>query len=197
MARTLTHRWKVSAAGAFVVIVLIGIAAGNGGEAADDFSAPGTETQAAIDLFKAHSPAFAGADSTVVFKVAEGRIDDPGQRPRSRVRWRRSPGSREWTTGQRSVRRGWRDLAGQGLASVDVRYSTDPSEIKKADGEALVAAGESTEKSGVQAAARGLIDIGAEQDAPVRRAGRRLHRDLPARVPVPLLGGDGATLVAR
>jgi hypothetical protein len=43
--RTLTHRWKISAVGAFLVIVLIGIAAGTGGEAADDFSAPGTETQ--------------------------------------------------------------------------------------------------------------------------------------------------------
>ena len=45
LARTLTHRWKLSAVGAFLVIVLIGIAAGTGGEAADDFSAPGTETQ--------------------------------------------------------------------------------------------------------------------------------------------------------
>ena len=78
LARTLTHRWKISAVGAFLVIVLIGIAAGTGGEAADDFSAPGTETQKAIDLFKAHSPAFAGADSTLVFNVDEGKITDPG-----------------------------------------------------------------------------------------------------------------------
>jgi len=77
LARTLTHRWKISAVGAFLVIVLIGIAAGTGGEAADDFSAPGTETQKAIDLFKAHSPAFAGADSTLVFNVDEGKISDP------------------------------------------------------------------------------------------------------------------------
>src|SRR3954463_9110496 len=78
LARTLTHRWKMSALGAFLVIVLLGLAAGAGGEAADDFSAPGTETQSAIDLFKAHSPALAGADSTLVFSVEQGKITDPG-----------------------------------------------------------------------------------------------------------------------
>ena len=31
------------------------------------------------------------------------------------------------------------------LASVDVRYSTEPGEIKKEDGESLIAAGESAE----------------------------------------------------
>jgi RND superfamily putative drug exporter len=54
------------------------------------------------------------------------------------------------------------------LASVDVRYRTDPSDIEKEDGEALIAAGETAEKDGVDFAARGLvIDVGSEQDAPV------------------------------
>ena len=78
LARTLTHRWKISAVVAFLVVVVIGAAASAGGEAADDFSAPGTETQSAIDLFKAHSPALAGADSTLVFSVADGRITEHG-----------------------------------------------------------------------------------------------------------------------
>ena len=60
------------------MILLLGFAASTGGEAADDFSAPGTETQNAIDLFKAHSPALAGADSTLVFSVEEGKITDAG-----------------------------------------------------------------------------------------------------------------------
>src|SRR3954469_10822115 len=77
LARTLTHRWKLSALGALIVLVLLGAAAGAGGEAADDFSAPGTETQSAIDLFKAHSPALAGADSTLVFRVENAKITDP------------------------------------------------------------------------------------------------------------------------
>ena len=49
-----------------------------------------------------------------------------------------------------------------------MRYGTDPSAIKKPDGEALITAGELAEKGGVPVSARGmLIDVGSEQDAPV------------------------------
>src|SRR5215210_2492049 len=80
LARTLTHHWKRGLAGAIVAAVLLGAAAGAGGEAADDFNIPGTESQQALDLFKEHSPAFAGADSTLVFTVEQGKISDPGPR---------------------------------------------------------------------------------------------------------------------
>ena len=54
------------------------------------------------------------------------------------------------------------------LASVDVRYITDPNDIDKADGEALLEAGESARGDGVDVAARGiLIDLASEQEAPV------------------------------
>ena len=54
------------------------------------------------------------------------------------------------------------------LASVDVRYITDPNDIDKADGEALLEAGESARGDGVEVAARGiLIDLASEQEAPV------------------------------
>ena len=39
---------------------------------------PGAESQQAIDLLKAHSPAFGGADSSLVFTVDEGKVSDPG-----------------------------------------------------------------------------------------------------------------------
>jgi RND superfamily putative drug exporter len=168
LARTLTHRWKISAVGAFLVVVLIGIAAGTGGEAADDFSAPGTETQKAIDLFKAHSPAFAGADSTLVFNVDEGKITDPG--PKAAVQTALAKVKTldgVVDVGDPFAEGGTISPDGR-LASVDVRYSTDPSAIEKPDGEALIAAGELAEKNGVQFSARGmLIDVGSEQDAPV------------------------------
>ena len=80
MARTITHHWKRSAVVAVLAIVLLGAAAGAGGEAADDFNVPGTESQQALDLFREHSPAFAGADSTVVFSVESGELDDPEPR---------------------------------------------------------------------------------------------------------------------
>ncbi|MEA2251067.1 MAG: hypothetical protein QOG70_1309, partial [Solirubrobacteraceae bacterium] len=53
------------------------------------------------------------------------------------------------------------------LASVDVRYSSDPATIKKADGKALIAAGE-TAQPAVEVEARGaLIDLASKQDVPV------------------------------
>lgn len=78
LARTLSQHWKRSLAAAIVVLIVLG--AGAGGEAADDFSIPGTESQEALDLFKAHSPAFAGADSTLVFSVEDGQISDSQNR---------------------------------------------------------------------------------------------------------------------
>ena len=77
LARYLTHHWKRGLLAAVIVLVLLGAAAGAGGEAADDFEIPGTESQQALDLFRAHSPAFAGADSTLVFTVQDGTINDP------------------------------------------------------------------------------------------------------------------------
>jgi putative drug exporter of the RND superfamily len=49
-----------------------------------------------------------------------------------------------------------------------VRYTTDPADIDKADGEALIAAANLANKNGVEVSARGpVIDVGSEQDAPV------------------------------
>src|SRR5918997_5530004 len=80
LARTLTHHWKRSLLAAIVVLFLIGAAAGAGGEVADDFEVPGTESQQALDLFRDHSPAFAGADSTIVFSVEDGTLADAENR---------------------------------------------------------------------------------------------------------------------
>src|SRR5829696_1396908 len=168
LARTLTHHWKRGLAGAIVVVVLLGAAAGAGGEAADDFSVPGTESQQAIDLFKAHSPAFAGADSTLVFSVEDGSISDPG--PRRAVegalaRVERLPGVDQ--VGDPFARGGAVSPDGR-LASVDVRYRLEPADLEKSDGEALLAAAETAERGGVDVAARGiLIDLASEQEAPV------------------------------
>jgi putative drug exporter of the RND superfamily len=169
LARTLTHHWKRGLVGAIVVIVLLGAAAGAGGEAADDFSIPGTESQQALDLFKAHSPAFAGADSTLVFSVEDGRIDDAASRAAV-------TGALERVSELRGVEQVGDPFARGGaispdgkLAAVDVRYSIEPQDLEKVDGERLLAAAQTAEQGGnVDVAARGiLIDLASEQEAPV------------------------------
>jgi RND superfamily putative drug exporter len=167
LARSLSLRWKRSLAGAIGVLVLLVLAAGAGGEAKDDYTVPGAESQQAIDLFQAHSPAFGGADSTLVFTVDTGKVSDPG--PRAAIegalgKVRRLDGvelaASPFDPGGQLSRDGR-------LASVDVRYSTDPAKIEKADGEALIKAGETAEPQ-VRVEARGyLIDLASEQSAPV------------------------------
>ena len=169
LARTLSHHWKRGLAAAFVVLLLLGAAAGAGGQAADDFSIPGTESQKALDLFKAHSPAFGGADSTIVYTVKDGSISDPEAKSAiqgSIDEVKKLPGVVQVA-----------DPYGEGatvsedgkLAQVDVRYKTDPADLEKEDGTKFVDAAETAEKSGVvQAEERGMLpDFAAEQSAPV------------------------------
>ena len=128
---------------------------------------PGTESQQAIDLFKAHSPAFAGADSTLVFTVKDGKLTDPG--PKAAIQGALAKVAKlngVVEVGDPFAEGGTLSKDGR-LAAVDVRYDIDPGPIEKPDGEALIAAGE-TRRSGVDFSARGaLIDVGSEQDAPV------------------------------
>jgi len=169
LARSITHHWKRSLLAAFVVLILLGAAAGAGGQAADDFSIPGTESQQALDLFKAHSPAFGGADSTLVFTANQGKISDP--EPRAAIEGALDKVSK--LPGVVQVA----DPFGEGatvsedgrLAQVDVRYTTDPADLEKKDGEALVDAAESAEQGGaVRAEERGmLIDFASEQSFPI------------------------------
>src|SRR5215217_4430615 len=169
IARYLTEHWKRGLAGAVIVIVLLGAAAGAGGEAADDFNIPGTESQEALDLFRAHSPAFAGADSTLVFTVAGGgKVTDAG--PRDAI-----TGALEEVRKLDGVEqvadpfaKGGAVSRDGGLAAVAVRYSTEPQDLEKSDGEALMKAAETAERGGVEVSARGiLIDLASEQEAPI------------------------------
>ena len=167
MAHSLALHWKRSLAGAVGVLVLLVVAAGAGGQASDDLALPGTDSQAAIDLFQAHEPAFGGADSTLVFTVEGGRLSDPA--PRAAVEGALAKVRElDGVALAASPFGAGGQLSEDGrLASVDVRYATDPAQIEKDDGKALIAAGETAEPE-VQVEARGyLIDLASEQDAPV------------------------------
>jgi putative drug exporter of the RND superfamily len=167
MARTLSTHWKRSLAAAIGVLVLLVLAAAAGGESSDDYSVPGTESQQAIDLFQAHSPAFGGTDSTLVFTVGDGRVSDP--EPKAAIEGALAEvGELEGVELVSDPFQPGGQISEDGrLAAVDVRYSTDPAQVEKEDGEALIEAGEAAEPE-VQVEARGyLIDLASEQEAPV------------------------------
>jgi putative drug exporter of the RND superfamily len=168
VARSITQHWKRSLVAAIAVVVLLGAAAGAGGEAADDFSIPGTESQEALDLFRDHSPAFAGADSTLVFSVDDGTIRDPQHREAIENALDEVRGIDHVATVEDPFAEGGRVSQDGRLAAVDVRYDVEPDELEKSDGEALLDAAQTAEDGGVDVAARGiLIDLASEQDAPV------------------------------
>ncbi|MCW2990973.1 MAG: drug exporter-like proteinr of the superfamily, partial [Solirubrobacterales bacterium] len=166
-ARTLSAHWKRSLAAAIGVVVLLAVAAGTASKPNDDYAVPGTESQKAVDLFRAHSPAFGGADSTLVFTVQQGKISDAG--PRAAIE-----GALAKVRALDGVKlaispfdTGGQISADQRLGTVDVRYSTNPAQIEKADGTALIKAAETAEP-GVRVEERGaLIDLASEQSAPV------------------------------
>ena len=166
-ARALSRHWKRSLLAAVGVLVLLALAAGASGEATDDPSVPGTESQQAVDLLQAHSPAFGGADSTLVFTVDEGKVTDPEARTAIEGALAEVRELEGVELAENPFEAGGQVSEDGLLAAVDVRYSTDVAEIEKEDGEALIAAGETAEPA-VQVEARGyLVDLAAEQDAPV------------------------------
>jgi RND superfamily putative drug exporter len=168
LARTIVNHWKRSALAAVVIVVLLGAAAGAGGKAADDFNIPGTESQKAFDLFKAHSPAFAGADAQIVFSVDDGTLDQPERR-------QAIEGALDDVRGLSGVEevgdpfaKGASMSKDGRIASIDVRYDIEPQDIESEDGKALIEAGDTAEKGGVDVSMRGIVvDVGSEQDAPV------------------------------
>jgi putative drug exporter of the RND superfamily len=168
LARSITQHWKRSLAGAIVVLFLLGFAAGAGGEAADDFTVPGTESQQALDLFRDHSPAFAGADSTIVYSVDEGALTDPENRAAVEASLDAIGGLDHVAQVDDPFAEGGRISEDGRIAAADVRYDIEPDDIEKADGEALLEAAETAEDGGVDVSARGvLIDFASEQEAPV------------------------------
>ncbi len=167
VARTLSSHWKRSLAMAVGVLVLLVVAAGAAGKAGDDYAIPGTESQDAIDLFQAHSPAFGGVDSTLVFTVASGTLSDAGRKAAIEGALAKVRDLKGVALAASPFEPGGQVSEDGRLAAVDVRYSSDPAKIEKADGEALIAAGETAEPA-VQVEARGiLIDLATEQQAPV------------------------------
>jgi RND superfamily putative drug exporter len=196
LARTLSSHWKRSLIGAVGVLAVLILAAATAGDATDDYSLPGADSQAAIDLFQAHSPAFGGVDSTLVFTVDRGKISDSAARAAVEAALTRVRDLKGVELAVSPFEAGGQVSPDGRLASVDVRYSTEPGDVTKADGKALIAAGETAEPS-VQVEARGaLIDLATEQAFPIGELVGVLIAVLLLTVLFRSKAAMGATLVA-
>src|SRR3712207_5937321 len=122
LARTITTHWKRSLLVALLSLVALGAIAGASGPAADDFEVPGTESQQAIDLFREHTPALAGADATVVFSVEDGRITDADNREAVGRALAEIRGLEHVAQVADPFAEGGQVSRDQGLAAVEVRY---------------------------------------------------------------------------
>ncbi|HTE61646.1 MAG TPA: MMPL family transporter [Solirubrobacteraceae bacterium] len=168
MARTLTHRWRRSLVVSLAAVAVLGVLAASGNPATDDFAVPGSESQAAVDLLKAHTPALAGADSQVVFAAKQGKVTDPANK--AAVEQAIAKVSR--LDGVDSVAS---PFDGPGLVSRDgtiaqstVQYDIPVMDVEKADGEHLLTAVESAKSANLDVAARGMVvDAASEQEAPI------------------------------
>jgi RND superfamily putative drug exporter len=165
IARTLTTHWKRGIVAGLVSLVALAATAATATSPSDSFSVPGTESQKAIDLFRAHTPALAGADATVVFNVDTGKIT--AAQPKAAIEG--AVRKIEALPGVVSVSDPFARVAPNGrLVAADVRYKAEAQDIKPVDGERLQAAAASAEQAGVNVAMRGqVIDASQKQSAPV------------------------------
>src|SRR5258708_5709802 len=75
LAAAAAGHWKRSLAVVAAVLIALGVlSASVGGDFADDFGTPGSESQQALDLLTQRFPAQSGDTATLVFAVEKGTL---------------------------------------------------------------------------------------------------------------------------
>jgi RND superfamily putative drug exporter len=170
LARAISHYWKRSLAIAVASLVILVALAGTAGDPPpDDFRVPGSESQAAIDLFTEHTPALAGVDSNVVFSTESGTLRTSERRAsiESSIEEIRSLPSVISVTNPFDPRMPRISEDGR-IAAADVRYDLDYGEVEPVDGERLEEAARTAESGGVDVSLRGpVVDVASQQEAPI------------------------------
>src|SRR3954447_9525261 len=168
LARTISHHWRRSLVVAIAVIVLLGVLAASGSPATDSFKVPGSESQQATDLLKAHTPALAGPTSQVVFTAKDGKVTDPANRAAITGTLARIDALHGVDAAPSPFATPGAVSRGGTIAQTTVQYTLDPIAVDKSDGEDLIAAVKTADTPTLSAAARGdVVAAGVQQDAPV------------------------------
>ncbi len=144
------HPKRVVGAWVLVAIGLFAVNAGLGGETEEEFTVPGVESQAALDLLEERFPAQAGVQGRVVFHAESGRIDQGANAEAIDTALTRIAGGEDIATvGEPVV-----SQDGQ-TAFADVSYLVDPIAVAHFD--AVDAALEPARDVGVQSEVSGDI----------------------------------------
>ena len=169
LARLFTRRWGRGLIGALVLLIVLGVIAGQGQPAADDFAIPGTESQEALDLLRDHSPAQAGVDSQVVFKATQGKLTDPENKAAIEAALAKIKALHGVAAAPSPFEGQGQSISKDGTVGLTtVQYTLKDSEIEKKDGTDLIDAADTADTAGVSANVRGsLAEYAAEQDTPV------------------------------
>lgn len=170
LARSISHHWKRSAVIAVLVVVGLVVVAGNSSEPpADSFQIPGTESQRALDLFAAHTPALAGVDATVVFRSESGTLVEPEKKAAIEAALAEVSALPSVITVSDPYDPGAPGLSpDRKFALADVRYDMEYGDVVAEDSELLQEAGRTAEAAGIEVSFRGpLVDAGAQQEFPV------------------------------
>src|SRR5215211_1532210 len=171
LAASAAAHWKRSLLLVLAVLVTLGVLASTvGGSFTDDFSAPGTESQRALDLLDQRFPAQSGDTATVVFSVESGTLRG-GDRPQAIAK------AIDEIKGQPHVTAAVDPLSAEGrgqvsrdgrIAFATVQYDQPAMDLGKGAGERLEEAGALAERDGVEVARRGqVVDQAEQQTAPV------------------------------
>jgi RND superfamily putative drug exporter len=170
LVRSITGHWLRSLIIALVAVFAIGFLTSSAGDPPpDDFDIPGTESQKAYDLFSEHSPELAGVDSTVVFSVEQGTLEQPDRKRAILDTIDRIKAQPDVMTVSNPFAENGGAVSQDGrIAYVDVRYDLDFGDVTKKQGEELQEATDPAKEAGVDVSMRGVVvDLASEQDAPV------------------------------
>jgi putative drug exporter of the RND superfamily len=171
LAASAAAHWKRSLLLVLAVLVTLGVLASTvGGSFTDDFSAPGTESQKALDLLEQRFPAQSGDTATVVFSVESGTLRD-GNRPETLSaavdQIRHQPHVTGAVDPLAAEGRGQVSRDGR-IAFTTVQYDQPAMDLGKGPGERLKEIGAGAERDGIEVARRGqVVDQAEQQTAPV------------------------------
>lgn len=170
-AASAAARWKRALAVALAVIAaIVTLAVVAGGQFADRFSAPGTESQRAVDLLLERFPARAGDDATLVFFTEDGTLRTAARRAAVAAVLAdvaRQEGVTDVSDPFASPRTGQVSRDGT-VAFARVQYDREAEEFDEAPDDGLAEASARVEGTGVQVARGGqVVDAAERRPAPV------------------------------